>query len=330
MAKKYKHVIIGGTFDRLHLGHQKILEKAFSLGEKVTIGIAKKDLHKNKLLSSIIEDFEKREKSVRDFLNNKGLGRKFNLIPITDIFGTTLTDPTIEAIVVSQETHKNALFINEKRREKNLPDLEIIIFSYVTGSDNQTITSERIRAGEIDGFGEKYISIFDKKEKIILPQKLRGELKKPLGDLLSTEELFNYIRQNQPVMVIAVGDIVANLLYKNNFDPELKIIDFKTKRKKIIPEFPIDKEVRLINNKAGTITKEAVLVMENLIKKYFFNKQKQVLTINGEEDLLTLSAILLAPLNSLVLYGQPDEGVVVIKITEAKKKEVKKLVERFD
>jgi len=131
-------------------------------------------------------------------------------------------------------------------------------------------------------------------------------------------------------MVIAVGDIVANLLYKNNFDPELRVIDFKTKREKVSPIFPINKEVKFIDNKAGTITKEAVLVMENLIKKYFFNKQKQTLTINGEEDLLTLPAILLAPLNSLVLYGQPDEGVVVIKVTEKKKKEIKKLVERFD
>ncbi len=330
MAKKYKHVIIGGTFDRFHLGHQKILERAFSLGEKVTIGITQKDLHKNKFLSSTIEGFDKREKSVRDFFNKKGLADKVNLIPIVDIFGTTLTDPSIEAIVVSQETYKNALLINEKRREKRLPDLEIIVFSYITGNDGQTITSERVRMGEINGFGEKYLSIFDKKEKIVLPSKLRNKLKKPMGDLLSTEELLNYIRQNQPVMVIAVGDIVTNLLYKNNFNPELKIIDFKTKRKKIVPDFPVNKEVKLIDNKAGTITKEAALMMENLIKKYFFNKQKQTLTINGEEDLLTLPAVLMAPLNSLVLYGQPDEGVVVIKITEAKKKEVKKLAERFD
>jgi len=330
MVKKYKHVIVGGTFDHFHLGHQKILERAFSLGEKVTIGITKKELHKNKLLSSIIEEFDEREKSVRDFLNKKNLDGKFNLIPITDIFGTALTDPSTEAIVVSQETHKNALLINEKRREKKLPDLEVIVFSYVTGSDGQTITSKRIRTGEIDSFGEKYISVFDKKEKIILPSNLRNELKKPLGDLLSTEELLNYIWQNQPVMVIAIGDIVANLLYKNNFDPELRVIDFKTKRKKISPDFPINKDVKLIDNKAGTITKEAVFVMENLIKKYFFNKQKQTLTINGEEDLLALPAILLAPLNSLVLYGQPDEGTVVIKVTEEKKRAVKKLVEQFD
>lgn len=330
MAKKYKHIIIGGTFDHFHLGHQKILERAFFLGEKVTIGMTKKDFHKNKFLTSVIEEYDKREKSVRDFLNNKDLDGRFNLIPIVDIFGTTLTDPSIEAILVSQETHKNALLINEKRREKQLPDLEIIVFSYVTSNDGQTITSERIRSGEIDRFGERYISVFDKKEKIILPLRLRDELKKPLGNLLSTKELFDYIRENKPVMVIAVGDIVANLLYKNNFDPELKIIDFKTKRKKIAPEFPINKDIKLINNKAGTITKEAVLVMENLIKKYFFNKQKQILTINGEEDLLALPAILLAPLNSLVLYGQPDEGTIVIKVTEEKKREIKKLVERFD
>lgn len=34
-------------------------------------------------------------------------------------------------------------------------------------------------------------------------------------------------------MTIAVGDIIVNSLLKNNFDPNLKIIDFKSRRKYI-------------------------------------------------------------------------------------------------
>jgi len=51
--------------------------------------------------------------------------------------------------------------------------------------------------------------------------------------------------------------------------------------------------------------------------------------IDGEEDLLTLPAILLAPLSSLVLYGQWDRGAVMVEVTEEMKNQVKKLLERF-
>jgi uncharacterized protein (UPF0218 family) len=44
--------------------------------------------------------------------------------------------------------------------------------------------------------------------------------------------------------------------------------------------------------------------------------------VDGEEDLLTLIAILYVPEDSFVIYGQPYEGIVVVKATEAKKEEI--------
>jgi len=37
--------------------------------------------------------------------------------------------------------------------------------------------------------------------------------------------------------------------------------------------------------------------------------------VNGEEDLLVLPACIFAPENAIVLYGQPNEGLVIVKIT---------------
>ena len=54
-----------------------------------------------------------------------------------------------------------------------------------------------------------------------------------------------------------------------------------------------------------------------------------IIKVSGEEDLAVLPAVLLAPLNSLVLYGQPRKGIVVIKVTEKKKKEIKKVICQF-
>ena len=54
------------------------------------------------------------------------------------------------------------------------------------------------------------------------------------------------------------------------------------------------------------------------------------IVINGEEDLLALPAVLFAPEGSFVVYGQPKEGVVVIKVTAEKKAEVKLIIDEME
>ena len=50
------------------------------------------------------------------------------------------------------------------------------------------------------------------------------------------------------------------------------------------------------------------------------------LVVDGEEDLLALPSILFAPLNAYVLYGQPNEGIVVVSVTESLKIKVQRAV----
>ena len=44
--------------------------------------------------------------------------------------------------------------------------------------------------------------------------------------------------------------------------------------------------------------------------------EKTLILVDGEEDLFALPAIFLAPINSLVLYGQPNKGFVLVKVTD--------------
>ncbi|MBI4226331.1 DUF359 domain-containing protein [Candidatus Roizmanbacteria bacterium] len=62
---------------------------------------------------------------------------------------------------------------------------------------------------------------------------------------------------------------------------------------------------------------------------FFTTKEKQLIVVKGEEDILALPAILFAPLHSVVLYGQIDMGVVMVEVTEQKKKEIQKLIKKF-
>ena len=54
-----------------------------------------------------------------------------------------------------------------------------------------------------------------------------------------------------------------------------------------------------------------------------------MIKVKGEEDLLALPAILLAPLHSIMLYGQMDMGIVMVEVTEEKKKEVMEILKKF-
>jgi uncharacterized protein (UPF0218 family) len=46
------------------------------------------------------------------------------------------------------------------------------------------------------------------------------------------------------------------------------------------------------------------------------------IVVKGEEDLLTLIAVLYAPENAFVVYGQPYSGIVVVKVSSERKTRV--------
>ena len=66
-----------------------------------------------------------------------------------------------------------------------------------------------------------------------------------------------------------------------------------------------------VNNPAAEITEQSIAI----IKKAFTLQTPVRLLVCGEEDLLVLPACLYAPENAVVLYGQPDQGLVIVKIT---------------
>ena len=66
-----------------------------------------------------------------------------------------------------------------------------------------------------------------------------------------------------------------------------------------------------IDNPAAEITLESI----EIIKKAFTMNSPIRLTVNGEEDLLVLPVCIHAPENSVILYGQPNKGLVLVQIT---------------
>jgi cytidyltransferase-like protein len=151
--KKFRKVAVGGTFDELHKGHKVLLIQAFEVGEKVLIGLCTDEFVKKMGKPHITAPYEARLKDLRAFLKKAGLSDKAEIIPLNDPYGKTLTDRCIEALVVSEETEKIAIRINQKRSEAQLPPLTIVTISMVPAENYKPISTTRIRQGEMDREG---------------------------------------------------------------------------------------------------------------------------------------------------------------------------------
>ncbi len=147
-----------------------------------------------------------------------------------------------------------------------------------------------------------------------LPDSLREQLKIPLGVLLpesqANKENIQKFLSDDPY-VITVGDRTTEKMIDFNLIPSLQIIDGQEKRKKREPPKMTNAVELNVDNPAAEITPQSI----DLIKKAFGMKPPIRISVNGEEDLLVLPVCVHAPENSVVLYGQPNEGLVIAKIT---------------
>lgn len=158
-----------------------------------------------------------------------------------------------------------------------------------------------------------------------LPEHLRKKLKKPLGDLVSDVDEVE-INSNT---IICVGDKTTEEILKKGINPKICVYDGKIKRKSIkIPDVikKFNAKMMEIKNPPGNLTEEGFNAIEFALKSDSNFKIK----VDGEEDLITLAAITLAPMDSLVLYGQPDEGVVVVKVDSGSKLKVKNILNEME
>ena len=152
-GKRFRKIALGGTFDVLHKGHEYVLRLAFTLGEKVALGLSTDNLA-SKIKGRKIKPYDQRKSEILSFLSKEGLAGRVEIVPINHRFGTAAEDPELEAILVSQENRPLAKQINEERKRKGLKELEIVVFSKILAENGKPISSARIRLGVIDREGK--------------------------------------------------------------------------------------------------------------------------------------------------------------------------------
>jgi len=155
-----------------------------------------------------------------------------------------------------------------------------------------------------------------------ISEKSRLMLKKPLGKLFKSVRELKLSKAKH--RIISIGDMITLELLDAGIRPHLAVFDFKCMRKRLGKKsmsilrkaFPHPEKYR---NPAGTVSDQLISDASFLIKK------GGALQIIGEEDLTALAFIRKAGKRDIILYGQPDKGMVLVK---ANKKILKK-IDRF-
>ena len=163
-----------------------------------------------------------------------------------------------------------------------------------------------------------------------LPDDLRDQLKTPLGNLISDNDpnKENIIKKiTAESIIITVGDRTTENMLQLGLKPQIQIIDGLEKRnQRIVPADDTINTNLSCKNPPGEITEESM----QIIQKAFSCESPVRITVDGEEDLLVLPVCIHAPKNSIVIYGQPNEGLVIVTITPEIRAKVQKILDAMN
>lgn len=318
MAYQYRHVALGGTFDLFHKGHQALIAKAFKISKLVSIGITT-DKFCQSSGKTPYESQAERRKNLTTYLKSHHQAKRVKIVWLNNIWGTTINDKTIEALVISKETLAGARKINKKRTKNKLKNLKIITVPQVLAQDGKKISTGRIKSGEISPDGLSYLNLLLKIANKRFKRKIRTKLKKPFGPIIA-------IGKNQKLggWLITVGDITTAAFLKNRIIPNLAIVDFLVHRQRAFGNlgelgFNQPNPDVIVKNPPGQISKDLILEIEKALRRKFAS---QIILVEGEEDLAVIPTVLLSPLNTTVFYGQPQKGAVKVVVTKETKQKL--------
>ena len=163
-----------------------------------------------------------------------------------------------------------------------------------------------------------------------LPDDLRDQLKNPLGNLISDNDpnKENIIKKKSTEsIIITVGDRTTENLLQLGIKPQIQIVDGLEKRsKRVVPTDDKTNTELFCKNPPGEITDESMRV----IQEAFSSEPPVRILVDGEEDLLVIPVCIYAPENSIVMYGQPNEGLVIVTVTPEIRAKVQKILDAMN
>ncbi len=157
---RYALAVLGGTFDRFHVGHEALLTAAFRLGRTVAIGVTTEAYlaAHPKPAGRRIAPYSVRRRVLAAWLRRRFPGRPFVIRPLEDRFGGSV-GPRVGVLVVSADTAGGGAAVNDERARLGRRRVPVAVVPLVLADDLHPVSSRRIRAGEIDRNGRRRSAI---------------------------------------------------------------------------------------------------------------------------------------------------------------------------
>jgi uncharacterized protein (UPF0218 family)/phosphopantetheine adenylyltransferase len=281
-------------------------------------------------LEALIQPVEVRERNLRAYIKEAKLENQIRVKSFTKVEDMLAIEGDSTFLMYEgpccTEIESGALNI---RKEKLGANDTVEYLKQVRAHDGEKIASARIRSGEIDREGRRLIGTNEPPRELQLEG--RAGLKTPKGKVFDVKDgppakrVVSKIYQDSPKCVITVGDVTSSTVLNEGYTPEVMIVDGITKRGPFEEHFTAERIYKIFNPTA-VIYPEAWSVIDTAIQ----DKDKySLIVVEGEEDLMGFPAVLLAPDNAVVLYGQPNVGIVWIPVNEENRKIARALLEQM-
>ncbi len=313
-------------FDRLHLGHRLLLDKLSSHRNPVAV-VTDGELVGELELNQIIQPAYHRAQRLREYLED---------VEMTEIH-IEIIDKYSKLLDISESMHilmyigpccdEISNQIIPKRKSLGYND-NIEYLKPVMAQDGDKLTSARLRKGELDREGRVLVGTSEPPRQLEVNN--RSTLQTPKGEVFHTKDgspeirVAERIHKENPRMIIGVGDVTCATLESQKIIPDVRIIDGITKRGKYEYAFRSKCEYHVYNPPA-VLYPEVWSTISTAITK----EEKTLIIVDGEEDLMGFPAVLLAPEGSVLLYGQPDVGIIWVPINQENKKLARELLENM-
>lgn len=327
----YNVVVCGGTFDHFHHGHTAFLKAVLDLGNKVLLGITDDRYIQQHKYSQKVQSFAERKAAVVSFLEEQQVLDRVTISPIDSVLYPKVWESLpIEAIVVTQETRNGAEIINKNREDRGLAPLTIITLPLLSDDTEVKISSTNIREGKIDREGTSYMQPSWFADDLFLPEVEKQWFKNPFGILHKDNK---FLQTESPEILVSVGDVVTKDCNAFSIKQKLSVVDFTVQRKHTfekIQELGFSGEELLLhaNNPKSHLTTSLFQAIAQTVEQ-LSQREQIIILVDGEEDLAVIPLVLALPLGFVIVYGQPNQGIVRLAVTSETKDHAFALLKKF-
>jgi uncharacterized protein (UPF0218 family) len=112
--------------------------------------------------------------------------------------------------------------------------------------------------------------------------------------------------------------------------PDIAFVDGQTKREALDASLLVNKEEYPLNNSVTNPPGQLTPALLDVVRWSLQQDEPVLIEVDGEEDLAPMFVLATAPLGTIIVYGQPRQGVVMRVLDVQAKQRARNLLVHFE